>query len=254
MKKRRALIVSLLALLLLVCVASGLVMRGYWRGQAGRELILAIKANDTNRALEALRAHADPNVRDRGQKPPSLRDYLSNVWQRMIGKDWRTTELTRTALMSAVDDDNLEMITTLLDAGAEVDARDKAGETALMIASERQLDVVKLLLARGAKVNSKDKAGWTPLMRASYNAPYMGHPAIVEVLLDRGADLNARGSLGETALMLASERHLDVVKLLLNRGAEVNAENSQRHTALDIAEHENSTETIQLLKRYGAKN
>ena len=254
MKKRRALYLSLLALTLLVGVASGLVLRGYWREQAGQELIRAIKANDTNRALEALCAHADPNVRDQGDKSPSLRAYLSKLWQRMIGKDCRTTELTRTALMFAVDDDNLEMITTLLDGGAEVDARDKAGETALMIASERQLDVVKLLLARGAKVNSKDKDGWTPLMRASYNAPYMGRPAIVEELLDRGADLNARGFLGETALMLASERHLDVVKLLLNRGAEVNAEDSQRHTALDIAEHENATETIQLLKRHGAKN
>jgi len=254
MMKRRALIVSLLALALLVCVASDLVLRGYWREQASRELILAIKANDTASALEALRAHADPNIRDQGEKAPSLRAYLSKLWQQMRGKDWRTTELTRTALMDAVEDDNLEMIIALLDAGAEVDARDKAGETALLMASERQLDVVNLLLARGAKVNAKDKAGWTPLMQASYNAPYTGNPAIVEALLDRGADLNARGSLGETALMLACERHLNVVKLLVDRGADLNAEDIQWHTALDIAEHENFTETIQLLKRHGAKN
>jgi hypothetical protein len=83
MKKRRALIISLLALVLLVCVASGLVLRGYWREQAGRELILAIKANDTNRALDALRANADPNVRDQADAVLSLRSYLSKLWQQM---------------------------------------------------------------------------------------------------------------------------------------------------------------------------
>lgn len=214
-------------------------------------LITAIAEKDTSAVRALLLRGASANAREVPQKQsPALLDFC----KRMLGRDRLTTELTRTALMDAMADDDMEMIKVLIDAGAEVDARDKDGETALMMASGRQLDVVKLLLARGAKVNSKDYRGWTPLMWASYNAPYVGHPAIVQELLDRGADLNAKGSDGETALMLACERHLDVVKLLLDRGADVNAEDSGQHTALDIAEHANSAEIVQLLKRQGAKN
>ena len=118
MKKRRALTISLLALALLVCVASDLVMRGYWREQAGRELILAIKANDTNRALDALRAHADPNVRDQGEKAPSLRDFLSKLWQQMRGIKPPAHQPGSTALIIAVEHNNTALVEALLAKGA----------------------------------------------------------------------------------------------------------------------------------------
>jgi ankyrin repeat protein len=48
------------------------------------------------------------------------------------------------------------------------------------------------LMEAGAQVNSKDKDGWTPLHWAAWN----GHLDIVQILLPNGADVNAKDSDG----------------------------------------------------------
>ncbi len=56
----------------------------------------------------------------------------------------------------------------------------------------------------GAEVNGKDKYGETPLMLASR----LGYPDIVQLLLEHGADPNARNLENQTALDLAvANRH-----------------------------------------------
>jgi ankyrin repeat protein len=61
----------------------------------------------------------------------------------------------------------LEAVQVLLDLGADIDAVDKNGETAMHGAAYKNLPkVVKLLAAKGAKIdiwNRNDKFGWTPL-------------------------------------------------------------------------------------------
>jgi ankyrin repeat protein len=67
----------------------------------------------------------------------------------------------------------------LLDKGADLEARDQYGATALIIAaSEFRTELVKLLLGKGANVNTKDRNGWTALMWATS----MGHTQIVKLL------------------------------------------------------------------------
>ena len=74
---------------------------------------------------------------------------------------------------------------------------------------------VKSLIAAGADVNAKNNNGETALMWASYK----GHAEVVEALLAARADVNAKTDDGETALMLASDMgHADVVKLLRQAG------------------------------------
>ena len=71
-------------------------------------------------------------------------------------------------------------------------------------------DVVTLLKA-GADVNAKNPLGWTALMEASER----GHTEIVSVLLANGADVNAKTNNRYTALMLASEKgHTEIMELL----------------------------------------
>ena len=85
---------------------------------------------------------------------------------------------------------------------------------------------VQALLANGAEVNAKDNNGASALILASRN----GHRDVVQALLANGAEVNAKDNDGATALILASRNgHHDVVALFV-KGAEVNA---KRQTATE---------------------
>lgn len=75
---------------------------------------------------------------------------------------------------------------------------------------------VQSLLSQGANVNATDAHGGTALMVAAVN----GHTATVQALIDAGADVNRAHNFGKTALMLATEKgHTAVVDLLVQAGA-----------------------------------
>ena len=105
--------------------------------------------------------------------------------------------------MCAALEGRTETVKALLRKGADVNAKDDSGRTALMFAViNLHGQTVKVLLEHGADVNARDDDGATPLMLAAS----CGDPEIVQTLLSRGADLN--GSFvqtGKTALMLAEE-------------------------------------------------
>ena len=90
-----------------------------------------------------------------------------------------------------------EEVTQALTNGADPNARDVHGFTALMQAAEKNSQpVVRALLAAGARVNDQDSIGWTPLMwAASWNAL-----AVVQTLLASGADVNAQSGICRPAL------------------------------------------------------
>jgi len=68
------------------------------------------------------------------------------------------------------------------------------------------------LLAHGADVNARDQDGETALMIAASG----GNSDIVRMLLDEGADVSAElGATGKTALMLAEEHGYTLVMELL---------------------------------------
>lgn len=94
----------------------------------------------------------------------------------------------RSALAYAVFFKQVETITVLLEAGADVNVRSDFGHTplheALSAPGERgKLAIVKLLLAHGADVNAEDKLGMTPLKLTELDEL----DAIAEVLRQRGA-------------------------------------------------------------------
>ena len=85
----------------------------------------------------------------------------------------------------------VDMIKLLLSAGANVNATDKWGDTALMQAcSEGKFDIVKLLLASGANVNVRNKETQTALRIAEneYEKEYKKkYKKIIDLLLQYGA-------------------------------------------------------------------
>ncbi len=65
---------------------------------------------------------------------------------------------------------------------------------------EGKLESVKSLLANGADINARDERGASALILASGK----GSLEVVRLLLDKKADINARNRFGDAALMYAS--------------------------------------------------
>ena len=78
-------------------------------------------------------------------------------------------------------------------------------------AKANDVEKVKTLLANGADVNAKDKAGDTPLHLAAYS----NAKEAAELLLAKGADVNAKEKNGTTPLALALQRDRTAIADLL---------------------------------------
>ncbi|KAA0166638.1 hypothetical protein FNF27_07469 [Cafeteria roenbergensis] len=78
----------------------------------------------------------------------------------------------------------------------------------MVAAQDGHESTVGLLLDRGADVEAREEDGWTAVMVAASN----GHESTVELLLDRGADVTATNADGETALCVAA--NASVLKVL----------------------------------------
>jgi hypothetical protein len=109
-----------------------------------------------------------------------------------------------------------------------------------------KIEAVKLLLERGAEVNAKDSSGSTALVGAACS----GQTNVVGLLLDNGADINANAMWDGTPLMEAAhDDKIEVVKLLLARGADISATDGEGQTALDVARKKGNVAIVQLLQQ-----
>ena len=140
---------------------------------------------------------------------------------------------TNEALRITAGRGKTEAMKALINAGADVNAKDNDDETALMWAAESgHAEAVKILINTGANVNAKNNDGYTALMLAAIN----GNAETIKILLNAGADVNAKNNNGGTALILAAYRgHAEAITTLLNAGADVNAKTDGGTRAVDYA-------------------
>lgn len=169
------------------------------------DLFVAVIRDDASALSKLLRQGVDPNSRDPKGVP---------------------------AISLAIKRESPKAFETLLAHPAiDVDARNAAGETPLMLtAIAGDLEASQQLVARGAQVQFP---GWSPIHYAA-SGP---NTRLVQWLLDRGALADAESPNGTTPLMLAAQHAPEgTVELLLKRGADPRKRNQRGLRAADYAE------------------
>lgn len=141
----------------------------------------------------------------------------------------------------AVKYSNPDIVRLLLEASANVDAKNNDGETPLHIAAKYpDLDIVMLLLDNFADVHAKNNNGETPLHRvlAYINTSATRAKKVADItkfLIERKADINAKNDKGYTPFSHAIDcwlNNFDVIKLMVNHGAEINKQDKKGNTIL----------------------
>lgn len=91
------------------------------------------------------------------------------------------------ALFQAARDGDLNGVKDALKNGADIEAKESYGDTALNLAAENgHLELVKYLIETGANIENLGGAAKTPIM----NAAFAGHAEIVIVLIAHGAKIS----------------------------------------------------------------
>ncbi|GMH36936.1 hypothetical protein BSKO_04809 [Bryopsis sp. KO-2023] len=145
---------------------------------------------------------------------------------------------------------HLDVVEVLIKAGANLDAQDDQGLSALYVAAlDGQLDVVKFLVGAGATVDLESEQEFTPFLIAVQE----NRLEVAAFLLESGADVDAQTDLGITALyFVAFDGRLDFAKILVKAGATVDLKSNQGFPPLMIAAQQGQVEMVEFLLESGA--
>jgi ankyrin repeat protein len=154
-------------------------------------------------------------------------------------------------LVQAAKDEDREATRALLRQGADPNAAEVDGTTALHWAAHHgDAELAERLLRRGADANAANEYGALPMQEAAV----LGDADMIRVLLNGGADVESPNPEGQTALMaVARTGRTDAAQLLIRAGADVNArEDWGGQTALMWAITQRHPDMVGLLIEAGA--
>jgi hypothetical protein len=170
--KRKWEISTSLALAAVLAVAIAFAVRQWLLNEA---LVRAVWAKDTNEVRSLLRQGANPNHKDREYREPMISYALTNG----------------------------ATLKVLLQAGANPNVPSKVGEVCIVrAAASSYLDVVQMLLRYGADVNAVDGSGRTALLAAARTGD---SPRVVRTLLEGGARVEAKDRYGADSVDVARQ-------------------------------------------------
>jgi ankyrin repeat protein len=176
-------------------------------------------------------------------KNSSIVAVLSEVMQKS-GLD-ATDKKNTSSVLYAIKNNDIQTLTVLIKAGANLNVKDEFGKTPLIIATDSgNIALVKDLLAAGANTEEKDNTGRSALMHAVQG----GYASIVSLLISNKADIETTDLIAATPLILAAkEKNNKIAAELVKSGADVNAQDRLGRTPLIWAMNNNDYPTFNAL-------
>jgi len=153
------------------------------------------------------------------------RDILSLLLNKGADIEQPDTKGTTPLMFAALAKDT-DILSKLLAAGADVNAgqtggKNEIGTTALQHAVTRKgnLEIINLLIEHGANVTAANETGRTALMKAVW----WGDVEYIQLLLDAGADLERTSNIGQTALheSISTSANVPMKRSLISKGVNV---------------------------------
>jgi ankyrin repeat protein len=156
----------------------------------------------------------------------------------------RAASNTSDDFYAAIRANDLPRLTAMAHEGADVNTKDRHGETPLMYAATvGSLEAMEFLIRAGADVNAHSEFGATALIWSATDL------AKVRLLIAHGANVSMATRRGRTALLVAamSDHSADIARLLIQSGADAQAKDFLKTTTVRAAAFGNDTETLRLM-------
>lgn len=181
------------------------------------DLITAVKNNDLNKVRTCL------------QRKVNL-EYDDGIW---------------TPLMHAIEQENVEIISSLLDHGADIKFRTIDSSRPLHLAVDiNNIDIVTMLLQHNADPNVCNIRSWTPLF-------YAKSPKMAELLLQYNAKIDHRDLEGNSILHYSAQYKSPKMLRFLSKYIDLNDKNKKGEIPLHLASRANNIENAQVLLSLG---
>jgi len=144
-----------------------------------------------------------------------------------------------TPFLCAAYNKNADMINLLLDNGANINACDSNGASALFnLCRDDNIEIYRLLLDRHINVKIQDKSGMTILHQIALT----NQKELAELILNYDSSIiNYQDIYGKTALHYCSiNNYRDIIKILLNHKANIKIKDKKKNTAVDYMKDNNA--------------
>ncbi|MCU7828420.1 MAG: ankyrin repeat domain-containing protein [Candidatus Thiodiazotropha sp. (ex Myrtea sp. 'scaly one' KF741663)] len=151
---------------------------------------------------------------------------------------------------------NIEEVKERLESGSDIEEKDRDGRTPLLNSvsgSNISIELVSLLINCGANTNAQDNAGFSALHFCAQEK----QPEIAELLIDNGANVNLKDQWGNTPLFRAfgnTEKNIALIDILISNGCDPYSKNNSGVSAMDHALRLKTHPNHQIFKEYHENN